>query len=76
MPISPSAWELIANDYNELRNFPQCVGAIDGKHIVMQAPFNSATEYFNYKGTFSVVLLAAASGRTLLFYFCKCWVSR
>ncbi|XP_060882146.1 uncharacterized protein LOC132953828 [Metopolophium dirhodum] len=59
MPNSSNAWELIANDYNELWNFLQCVGAIDGKHIVMQAPFNSGTEYFNYKGTFSVVLLAA-----------------
>lgn len=32
--------------------------ALDGKHILLQAPFKTGTEFFNYKGHFSIVLMA------------------
>lgn len=38
--------------------FPNCCGAIDGKHLKIQSPANSGSMIFNHLKTFSTVLLA------------------
>lgn len=53
-----SDWKLIAKDFLTIWNMPNCVGAINGKHIHIQAPPHSGSQFFNYKMSFSIVLMA------------------
>lgn len=58
VPSTTARWQEKVREWNELWNFPHCVGAIDGKHVVIEAPSNSNSDYYNYKDQFSIVLLA------------------
>uniref|UniRef100_A0A1X7UIW8 DDE Tnp4 domain-containing protein n=1 Tax=Amphimedon queenslandica TaxID=400682 RepID=A0A1X7UIW8_AMPQE len=57
-PGSNEEWKRIIDGSCQAWILPHCIGAIDGKHVVMQAPANSGSQYYNYKGTHSIVLLA------------------
>ena len=58
-PISFQEWKEVAQGFASAWNFPNCVGAIDGKHVVMQAPPLSGSGFYNYKNQHSLVLMAA-----------------
>jgi len=49
-------WKKKGEEFHSLWQFPNCIGAIDGKYIEIRAPHSSGSLFFNYK-TFSVVLL-------------------
>ena len=58
VPHTVEEWKKIANEFENKWQFNHCVGAIDDKHVVMQAPPRSGSMFFNYKKTHSIVLMA------------------
>lgn len=60
---APSAKDFlqISNDYKHLWNFPNCIGALDGKHVRIKRPKHSGTMYYNYKQFYSIVLQAVCN---------------
>jgi hypothetical protein len=57
-PSSPGEWKKKADTFGERWNYNRALGAIDGKHICVQAFNKSGSVYRNYKSFFSIVLLA------------------
>ncbi|XP_011882846.1 PREDICTED: uncharacterized protein LOC105570326 isoform X2 [Vollenhovia emeryi] len=54
---STTNWLNIAENFENICHFNNCIGACDGKHVVIQAPPNSGSTYYNYKGQHSLILL-------------------
>ena len=57
-PRSSKDWEVISKGFENRWNFPHCAGALDGKHVVIQAPGKSGSLFFNHRKSLSIVLLA------------------
>ena len=51
-------WRVAASGFLEKWQLPNCIGSMDGKHVHIWNPAKSGSLYYNYKGRFSIVLLA------------------
>lgn len=58
----------IQKDFMECWQFPFCCGAVDGKHVLIQNPPHGASDYYNYKGGYSVVLFAIVDAHYRFLY--------
>ena len=59
MPVpTREDWIKIEREFSNFWNFPNCVGSLDGKHVVITSPPDSGSLFFNYKQTFSTNLMA------------------
>jgi len=62
-------WLEISKGFEQNAKFPNCIGALDGKHIRLIHPQNAGSLYYNYKHFFSLVLMALCDSN-----YCFIWV--
>jgi hypothetical protein len=68
IPRSRQQWEEVARKFESMWDFPLCLGAMDGKHIVFRPPASAGSYYYNYKGSHSIVLLAVVDAEYKFLY--------
>lgn len=61
-------WINLSKNFFSKTNFPNCLGAIDGKHIRCKNPDNSGSLFYNYKKYFSVILMAVVDSNLNFIY--------
>lgn len=60
-PGTKEGWKTLAEEFESKWNFPNCLGAVDGKHIRITPPHGSGSLFWNYKHFHSIILMACAN---------------
>lgn len=68
MKPTQNTWKDVSAKFKNKADFPNCMGAVDGKHIRIIHPPNTDSLYWNYKNFFSIVLLAVCDADYLFLY--------
>ncbi|KAJ8891978.1 hypothetical protein PR048_004543 [Dryococelus australis] len=73
--FSEERWLENSQGFQNRANFPNCVGALDVKHVRIAKPASNGSEFFNYKKYYSVVL-SVISDANYLFNYVEVGVTR
>ena len=57
-PTTPPEWLQVAERFQTRWQFPHTLGALEGKHVAKKCPKNSGSRFYNYKGFYSIVIMA------------------
>ncbi|KAK3883109.1 hypothetical protein Pcinc_012537 [Petrolisthes cinctipes] len=68
LPQTEDEWRRVQADYNNEWQFPNCMGALDGKRVLIGKPAKSGSIYYDYKSNFSVIMLALVDARYKFLY--------
>ena len=63
LPRSKAVWIHEADEFYRQWNLPNCVAAVDGKHIRIKCPAKGGSLYYNYKKFHSILLLAVVDSK-------------
>jgi hypothetical protein len=61
--VTENLLQEIADEFEMQWNFPNCVGAIEGKHVHIRCPESSSSQFYNYKSYFSAQLKAIVDAK-------------
>ena len=67
-PATEDEWKMKASEFQRARDYPFCVGCIDGSHIAIVKPKNTGSLFYNYKNFHSVILLAVVDANYQFMY--------
>jgi hypothetical protein len=56
MPEKTNDWMNIVNDFYQGKQFPSCIGAMDGKLSQIQMSARSGSVFYNFGHLFSILL--------------------